>query len=267
MPILDDLLTLGMNGIANIEPNAMDINELKSAGSPLVVGVPALARGEKEAYYNSAVLFGEDGRVIDRYDKLHLVPFGEYIPLKPVFSFVEKIAPIAIGDFSAGTKWTLFGFFIERESKGEDATWRLLKKVRFSTLICFEDIFPELAREFVRRGALFLVNMTNDAWFGNTNAAHQHAQASVFRAVENRVNVVRAANTGVSCFIDQKGIITAKVAQDGKDIFVDGFRTHNIVLTKTRTFYAVHGDVFAYFCILAALAFLARTTLLRKLFP
>ncbi len=226
----------------------------KSTGAPLLVGAPALARGEKDAYFNSAILFGEDGRVIDRYDKLHLVPFGEYIPLKIVFGFVQKIAPIAIGDFSAGKKWTVFKFFIERESKGKEATWRLLKKVRFSSLICFEDIFPELARGFVSRDALFLVNMTNDAWFGNTNAAHQHAQASVFRAVENRVNVIRAANTGVSCFIDQKGIVTEKVARDGKDTFLDGFAVHDIVLTKTRTIYTVYGDLFAYFCILVAVA-------------
>ena len=227
----------------------------KSVGVPLLVGTPSIARGEKDSLYNSAVLFGDGGRVLERYDKLHLVPFGEYVPLKELFSFVEKFAPMPIGDFSRGTAYTVFKFFIERDSRSKDANWHMLKKVRFSCLICFEDIFPELASEFVRKDALFLVNITNDAWFGNTSAPYQHAQSSVFRAVENRVNVVRAANTGLSCFIDQKGMITAKVCRAGKDLFVDGVAAHDIVLTKTRTFYTVYGDIFAYCCMVIALAY------------
>jgi len=133
---------------------------------------------------------------------------------------------------------------------------RLAKKVKFSCLICFEDIFPDLARQFVNRGAGFLVNVTNDAWFGRTCAAYQHAQSSVFRAVENRTNVIRAANTGVSCFIDQKGAIVDKVELGGQATFVEGYKTHEITLTKTRTLYSVYGDVFAYICVLAMIAFI-----------
>ncbi len=218
--------------------------------TPILVGAPAEGPVAEGVYYNSAVLFSEDGRVIDRYDKMHLVPFGEYVPFKNVLSFVERFAPSPIGDFKRGEKPTVFKFFIERESKGTNLRWKLLKKVSFSCLICFEDIFPEIARRFVNGGALFLVNITNDAWFGNTSAAFQHCQASVFRAVENRVNVVRAANTGFSCFIDQKGRIVAKVEFGSRELFVDGFKIHDIVLTKTRTFYTVYGDLFAYLCVL-----------------
>ena len=226
------------------------------ASAPLLVGTVREGPGAKGVeYYNSAVLFSEEGRVIDRYDKIHLVPFGEYIPFKNIFSFVEKFAPIPIGDCSQGRDYKTFSFFIERNSKNKDFNWRLVKKVRFSALICFEDIFPGLVREFVKNGATFLVNITNDAWYKKTSAPFQHAASSVFRAVEYRVNVVRAANTGFSCFIDQKGRITDSVESNG-DIFVEGFKSHEIVLTKTRTLYGIYGDIFSYVCIVLTFVFL-----------
>ncbi|MBI4974695.1 MAG: apolipoprotein N-acyltransferase, partial [Candidatus Omnitrophica bacterium] len=202
----------------------------KDIKTPLLVGAPREDEVMKDKYYNSAILLLEDGRIIDRYDKLHLVPFGEYIPFEDIFSFVEKFAETPIGDFTGGRDYTVFKFFIERSSKDKDAIWRLVKKVKFSSLICFEDIFPGLAREFVRNGADFLVNITNDAWFGKSSAPYQHAQSSVFRAVENRVNIVRAANTGLSCFIDQKGRVIDSVEADGADLFIDGFKSSEIVL-------------------------------------
>lgn len=220
-----------------------------STGTHLLVGAPS-AEGDWDRIYNSAVLLSGEGRVVDRYDKIHLVPFGEYVPFKKVFSFVEKFAKSPIGDFSAGKKYTVFKFFIERRSEGSGASWKLLKKAKFSSLICFEDIFPDLTRKFIKEGAVFLVNITNDAWFGNTSAPYQHAQCSVFRAVENRVNVIRVANTGLSCFIDQKGRVTDTVSSDGRELFVEGFKTKDIILTPTRTFYTVYGDIFAYGCIL-----------------
>jgi apolipoprotein N-acyltransferase len=159
---------------------------------------------------------------------------------------VEKIAPAPIGDVSRGAEYTVFSVLIERETRSKDSAWRFIKKARFSALICFEDVFPELSREFVKKGARFLANITNDAWYKDTPAAYQHAQSSVFRAVENRVNVVRAANTGLSCFIDQKGRIVRSVEKDGANLSVAGFASHDIVLTNTRTFYTVYGDVIVY---------------------
>lgn len=225
--------------------------------TPLLAGtVREEKAGSGMDYYNSAVLFAEDGRIVDEYDKIHLVPFGEYIPCKNLFSFVEKIAPIPIGDCSKGKEYKVFSFFIERSTKEKDYNWKLIKKVRFSCLICFEDIFPDISRRFVREGAGFLVNITNDAWYKMSSAPYQHVQDSIFRAVENRVNVVRAANTGVSCFIDQKGRIVKEVESGNKTLFVDGFAVHDIILTRTRTFYTVYGDIFAYLCVILTLIYI-----------
>lgn len=228
----------------------------KNINTPILIGAPS---EDGESYYNSAILVAEDGRTLDRYDKMHLVPFGEYVPFKKALSFVERFAPSPIGDFSKGKKPTVFKFFIERGAKNGRTSWKLIKKVKFSCLICFEDIFPDIARGFVKDGASFLVNMTNDAWFHKTNAQYQHAQASVFRAVENRVNVVRSANTGLSCFIDQKGEIVSEVTDGTERLFIDGFQIHDIVLTNTKTLYTMHGDIFAYLCVLFTAIGIIRT--------
>ena len=244
-------------GFMESEPDleARVISLVKEIKTPILVGVPREDPDKKDAYYNSAELLNEEGKVIGRYDKIHLVPFGEYVPLRIIFAFVENFAPSPIGDFAAGKDHTVFGFFIKRSAKDTEHAWHMIKKVRFSTLICFEDIFPGLARKFILSGANFLVNITNDAWFGKTSAAYQHAQSSIFRAVENRVNVIRAANTGVSCFIDQKGEITGSVESGQESIFIDGFKMHEITITKTLTFYTAYGDVFAYICVLVTLGY------------
>lgn len=222
----------------------------RSAGAPLLVGTIREEEDGGNAYYNSASLLGKDGDIEASYDKLHLVPFGEFIPARWLFSFVEKFTKSTIGDFSPGNEYTVFDIIMERGAGGAEYRWKLIKKARFSVLICFEDVFPEIARQFVKNGANFLINITNDAWFGNTSAAYQHAQSSVFRAIENRVNVVRAANTGLSCIIDQKGKIISVVESGGKNLFVDGFVIGEIVLTRTRTFYNKYGDIFSYICML-----------------
>ena len=222
----------------------------KEINAPILVGSPRYDEADNsESYYNSALLVLSDGTIGGHYDKIHLVPFGEYVPFKNLFSFVHRFAPRPIGDCAAGKDFTVLRFLLKRAARDEDYNWKLLKKVNFSCLICFEDVFPDLARKFVKKNADFLVNITNDAWFGKTSAAYQHAQASIFRAVENRTNVLRAANTGLSCFIDQKGRITGRVAREGRDLFIDGFGVQEIVLSRVRTFYTRYGDVFAYMCI------------------
>jgi len=185
-----------------------------------------------DEYFNSALFVGQDGKLSGVYHKLHLVPFGEYIPLKNVFPFLETVVPI--GDISPGREYTIFE-----------------KPAKFGVLICFEDLFPELSREFVKRGALFLVNITNDAWYKQSSASYQHFAASVFRSVENKVYLVRAANTGISGFISPAGRIISRVSEKGKLIFVPGFKTENIYpVAGPATFYNRYGDYFVYLCLL-----------------
>jgi len=186
----------------------------------------------KEGVINTAVLLDKRGEEIKRYDKLHLVPFGEYVPFEKWLGFVHELAPFPIAGFAPGNEYTVFNL-----------------SNRFSVLICFEDIFPGLVRRFVQEGALFLVNITNDAWFKKSAAPYQHAQASVFRAVENRVNVIRAANTGLSCFIDPKGRITARIEnRKREDIFIEGYATQTIKIEDEKSLYTKYGDIFAYLC-------------------
>ncbi|MFA6384182.1 MAG: apolipoprotein N-acyltransferase [Candidatus Omnitrophota bacterium] len=184
-------------------------------------------------YYNSAVLLQPDAGVAI-YDKIHLVPFGEYIPLRPVLGFLETIAPI--GEIRRGSEYRVF----QLGAPGR------MPRPAFSTLICFEDAFPEISRRFVNAGARFLVTVTNDAWYQRTSAPYQHFQASVFRAVENRVWMARSANTGVSGFIRPDGVIEGLVSgPEGKTIFVPGYSTREIGLSACAvTAYTKFGDWF-----------------------
>jgi apolipoprotein N-acyltransferase len=207
----------------------------------VLVGAPTLGDMERGLrFYNSAILFGPDGEEKKRYHKVHLVPFGEYIPLGPVLAWLRNFW--AIGRFSPGDEQTIFSLQSQYQTPPVLA--------RFGVLICYEDIFPGLVRKLRSRGADFLINMTNDAWFGKTKAPYQHAQASVFRAVENRIPVVRATNTGLSCFISPEGRILASVEDQGEEIFVTGHKMHEIILGAAGTksalsFYARFGDIFA----------------------
>lgn len=197
--------------------------------TPLLLG--ALTT-RNNLYYNSALLVSTRGEILSQYDKLHLVPFGEYIPLRKTLSFMETIAPI--GDVERGKDYAIFSL-----------------PAKFSVLICFEDLFPQISREFIKRGADFLVNITNDAWYKKTPASFQHFQASVFRAVENRVFLVRAANTGVSGFIGPSGKIISLVRdKTGQNIFIDGFDTQTVSVAKRPfSFYTRYGDVLPVVCI------------------
>jgi apolipoprotein N-acyltransferase len=183
---------------------------------------------------NSAILLSPKGNVVSIYDKIHLVPYGEYVPLRELFPFIEKLV-VAVGDFI----------------HGEEATVMKTPFAKIGNLICYEIFFPGLVRKFVDTGANVLVTITNDAWFGRTAAPYQHFSMAVFRAIENRVPVARAANTGVSGFIDSKGRII-----NSSDIFVEDTLTEDISIGDKKSFYTQYGDLFAYFCIIISVLLL-----------
>ena len=174
-------------------------------------------------YRNSAFLVSARG-IEGRYDKIHLVPFGEYVPLSSVIGFVRGWAQF-ISEMEPGSRAVVF--------PGPPAP--------FGVVICYEGIFPELFREFVRNGARFMVNMTNDAWFGRTTGPAQHLQMYPFRAVEHRVALVRAANTGISAMIAPSGAIVRWFP-----LFERGVLTDRIPLRRVETLYTRLGDWLVY---------------------
>lgn len=187
----------------------------------------------KGNYYNSAFLISNDGKPDAEYRKIHLVPFGEYVPFGNFMPLFRKLTPIQ-GEFKKGTEYTVFN----------------LDGMTLSVLICFEDIFPGLARRFVSNGAEILVNITNDVWFGKSAGPYQHAVLSIFRAVENRTPLVRATNTGVSCFISPNGEIVEIVKDKlGRELFIDGLAVRDIVANRDNTFYTRYGDIFGLACV------------------
>jgi apolipoprotein N-acyltransferase len=219
----------------------------RDVGRPLLVGGPLIAttgsgddpclRGEQD--YNCALLFSGTGRLLAQYNKLHLVAFGEFVPFEKYLPFLRNHLPLT-GEFIPGDDFTLFD--IPDDSSRTTA--------RLGALICFEDIFPDLVRGFVRKGADVMVNMTNDAWFGRSAAAYQHAANSVFRAVENRRPFIRSANTGLSCFIARTGFVYSRVDSAGQDLFVAGYRTDTVRFDKDGgiSAYTRFGDLFTLFC-------------------
>jgi apolipoprotein N-acyltransferase len=179
-----------------------------------------------ERYFNSAYFLGQDGTVRGRYDKIHLVPFGEYVPLKSMFSFMQSITR-EVSDFSPGS-----GFLTVDTPAG-----------RMSAIICFEAVFPELVRKFAAQGSQLIVNLTNDGWYGDSAAPYQHLAMARWRAVENRRYLLRAANSGISAIIDPAGRVTASTRLLRKDICVGRFD-----FVSYRSFYARRGDLAAVLC-------------------
>ena len=203
--------------------------------TPLLIG--GLEWESSEESYNSAYFLKKNGASGQRYDKLRLVPFGEYIPLKSVFGWITPVADaLGISDFSAGKGAVVFRWAREN--------WP------FGVLICFEDIFTDLARDLADGDSKFLVVITNDAWFGKTGAPFQHLQASIFRAVENGVAVVRSANAGVSAFISHQGRVLATVKDaEGEETFIMGQKTLDLPLVTERTLFRQGGFLFPHFAI------------------
>ncbi len=202
--------------------------------TPLLIG--SIGQ-EGQQYFNSAFLIGADGQMLGRYDKIHLVPFGEYLPLRPVLGWIGKI--VGLDDFNFGKIYKVF---------------TIAPGKKFSALICFEDTLGDLRRQFTREGALFFVNMTNDAWFQDTKAPFLQLQAAVFGCVETHRALARAANTGVSALVDPWGRITAFVHDGfGKKTFIEGGMGGVLPMVQEMTFYTKYGDVFTYLCFLCIL--------------
>lgn len=180
---------------------------------------------------NSAVLLDKEGKNIYEYDKIHLVPFGEYVPLRSLLFFIDKLVA-GIGDYVSG----------EEYSRAETEFGS------FGTMICYEIIFPGLVRKFYTDGGDFVVTITNDAWFGKTAGPYQHFSMAVFRAIENRKPVIRAANTGISGFIDSSGRILSE-----SPLFQRFVLSERVKTDRTLTFYTKYGDLFSYLCIVISI--------------
>ncbi len=175
-------------------------------------------------FFNSAYLLSPSGETAGKYDKVHLVPYGEYVPLRDTFPFIRSLTA-GIGDFATGEGYRTL----------------LMNGDKIGVLICYEGILSSASRTYKNAGARLLVNITNDAWFGTTSAPYQHLSMTIFRSVENRLYLVRAANTGISAVVDPKGRIVAQT-----DIFVRDKISDNVRLLSISTIYAKFGDWFAF---------------------
>ncbi len=219
-----------------IPPTQMLLAGIETAKAPFLIGAPSFrVRENATDYYNSAFLVAPGAKVVGKYDKAHLVPFGEYTPFKEYLPFLGKIVE-HVGDFTAGTK-------------GHTLEWH---DRRLGIQICYEIIFPALSRAMVRNGAALLVNITNDAWYGTTAGPYQHFSLVVLRAVENRRALVRAANTGISGFVDPVGRVL-----DPTHLMEEAVVVSPLPLLESRTVYTRRGDVFAAGCLCVSLATVA----------
>jgi apolipoprotein N-acyltransferase len=219
------------------------IEFIQSTGTYFLFGSPAVESVQGAyRYKNRAYLVAPDGTTVDYYDKYHLVPYGEYIPLKKWFPFLEKLVQ-SIGDFMPGEKGKTLHY----------------PGGMLGPVICFESIFPYLSRSQVQNGAEVLVNITNDAWFGKTSAPYQHLSMLVFRAIENRRYAVRAANTGISAIISATGQV-----EQQSPLFEPYVLNGSVPMLSGLTVYSRAGDLLAYACGLWALGLVLWTLLTKR---
>jgi len=200
---------------------------------PFLVGSPAVEPYKtSRAFYNRVFLVMPDGRVAAHYDKVHLVPWGEYVPLKRWMPFIGKLTH-QVGDYSPGRAGKTLAF----------------DGVKIGVLICYEVIFPSLSRAVAKNGANLLVTVTNDAWFGLSSAPYQHFSMAALRSVETKKSLARAANTGISGFVTPDGAIL-----EASELFVEGAFMQSLPLMEGKTFYVRYGDLFAQLLCLFGLA-------------
>ncbi len=201
----------------------------KESDAYLLFGAPAWElTAQGESFFNRAYMLSPQGEVVGYYDKAHLVPYGEYVPLKRYIPFIGKMVPM-VGDFAEGP----VGKVVD------------LPEGPVGPLVCYESIFPNLSRAQVENGARLLVNITNDAWYGTTSAPYQSLAIAAVRSVEAHVSMARAANTGISAFIDPAGRI---LWQSG--LFVPAAEAMDLPLLTGGTLYTRYGDWFAWGCVI-----------------
>jgi apolipoprotein N-acyltransferase len=212
-------------------PGAEQVRAIaREAGVPILVGSDQIEwrveanKRLPDKYFNSAFLVRPDGTTAGTYRKMHLVPFGEYMPWKDLLTFAGPLVE-QVGPFSAGT----------------DATLLPVNGHPISVAICYEVVYPNLIRQFVSRGSELLTTITNDAWFGRTSAPYQHFAQASMRAIEEGRYVVRSANTGISGIVDPYGRVLGKT-----EIFQSAVLVGEARFLRTSTFYLRHGDVLAY---------------------
>ncbi len=206
----------------------------RAAGAPMVVGgIGVDYSTEQQAWhdYNSAMVVGADGAMVGRYDKIHLVPFGEYVPFRKLLFFARKLTG-RVSEFTRGDERKVFR----------------LNGHRYGIFICYEAVFADEVRQFARLGADVLVNISDDGWYGDTSAPWQHLNMARMRAIENRRWILRDTNSGVTAVIDPYGRVRESIPRHTEDALPAQFGFRGDV-----TFYTAHGDVFAWACAILAL--------------
>jgi apolipoprotein N-acyltransferase len=217
---------------------------LSELNTPLITGAPDFRylNGETYETYNAAFLLKPNSGSFDVYHKIHLVPFGERVPFTESIPFLKDLLEsleMGEGNFSPGHQVMSLNVPVNLNqiNSGENTNQR--SYIGVPVIICFESLFPEMARKFIQAGADILVIITNDAWFKKSAAPFHHAQIAVFRAIENRVSIARCANTGVSMFIDPYGR-----TQQSSRIFEKAILVDDILLKRDTTFFTKYGNVF-----------------------
>jgi apolipoprotein N-acyltransferase len=203
----------------------------RELGVAVLFGSDQYEPGTPARFYNSAFLVGPDGATRAVYRKMHLVPFGEFVPLKRLLFFVTPLVE-SVSDFSPGGDYVVMP----------------LGANRLSTAICYEVVYPDLVAAFVGRGSQLLTTITNDAWYGHSSAPHQHFWMATLRAVEHGRYLVRSANTGISGIVDPYGRVVVKTP-----IFEQTVVTGDVRYLDGRTIYSRTGDAFAWACVLVTL--------------
>ena len=202
--------------------------------TPLIIGGIGTSSpsetGSSAEYYNAAMVVGKDGSLIGRYEKIHLVPFGEYVPFADYLTFAHKLTG-RVSAFSSGT---------------ERKTFRL-NGHRYGVFICYEAVFADEVRHFAQLGAEVLVNISDDGWYGDTSAPWQHLNMARMRAIENRRWLLRDTNNGVTAVIDPYGRVRQSIPRHQVDALPAQYGFRDDV-----TFYTEHGDVFAWLCAIAS---------------